>query len=86
MEVNIESIINDIESLRSGYRPIYIDENGDICERKYARVVIEINPNQINEIVNRLRDAVSAPSFNDEDDIVMSLYACLRPYARLIYN
>lgn len=85
MEVNIESIINDIESLRSGYRPIYIDENGDRCERKHARVVIEINPNQINEIVNRLRDTVSAPSFN-EDDIVMSLYACLRPYARLIYN
>ena len=85
MEVNIESIINDIESLRSGYKPIYIDENGDRCEREHARVVIEINPNQINEIVNRLRDIVSAPSFN-EDDIVMSLYACLRPYARLIYN
>lgn len=84
MEVNIESIINDIESLRSGYRPIYIDENGDICERKHARVVIEINPNQINEIVNRLRDTVSSHSFND--DIVMSLYICLRPYARLIYN
>lgn len=84
MEVNIESIINDIESLRSGYKPIYIDENGDRCEREHARVVIEINPNQINEIVNRLRDTVSSHSFND--DIVMSLYACLRPYARLIYN
>lgn len=84
MEVNIESIINEIESLRSGYRPIYIDENGDKCERRHARVVIEVNPNQINEIVNRLRNTVSSSSFND--DVVMSLYACLRPYARLIYN